>query len=295
MEHAHAVLHCNLNTVDATAAESFYSRLGLRSRMTNRTDDTDARPMGLGSSTASFTTFLYDSRGPRSAPALELVEWLRPVTADRSAPAWTTTGIRGIGLRVSTLSGLSGLSGPTGTAWVQGIERPSRVEADVDDVVVEIVELAGPETSEDACLSHLRLAARDLQATAEWYAAIGFVDVSRSPERLSLLLPEDPTFSLEIEADPAAEHGDAVANTRGLFRIALAVEDVASAHAALEAQGLEVPAPVFIPMADTPTGGFTVLFLADPDGIVVELVDRPRSSVRRPAAPSALVEVGGPA
>jgi hypothetical protein len=35
-------------------------------------------------------------------------------------------------------------------------------------------------------------------------------------------------------------------------------------------------------MPDTPTGGFTVLFMADPDGSVVELVERPRSTVRRP-------------
>ncbi|MEX5636855.1 hypothetical protein [Parafrankia sp. FMc2] len=46
-----------------------------------------------------------------------------------------------------------------------------------------------------------------------------------------------------------------------------------------------MPEPLFIPMLDTPTGGFTVLFLADPDGAVVELVERPRSQVRRPTEP----------
>jgi hypothetical protein len=38
-------------------------------------------------------------------------------------------------------------------------------------------------------------------------------------------------------------------------------------------------------MEDTPTGGFTVMFLTGPDGAVVELVSRPRSEVRRPLEP----------
>jgi hypothetical protein len=46
-----------------------------------------------------------------------------------------------------------------------------------------------------------------------------------------------------------------------------------------------VPDPWFFAMPDVPTGGFTALFLADPDGVVVELVERPRSAVRRPTEP----------
>jgi hypothetical protein len=58
----------------------------------------------------------------------------------------------------------------------------------------------------------------------------------------------------------------------------------------------DVADPVEIPMPDTPTGGFTVLFLADPDGTVVELAERraPRSrgrrsplTTRRPGSPRA--------
>jgi catechol 2,3-dioxygenase-like lactoylglutathione lyase family enzyme len=78
------------------------------------------------------------------------------------------------------------------------------------------------------------------------------------------------------------------ANTQGLYRMALAVDDVRAAAGALAADGRcgKVPETVTIPMPDTPTGGFTVLFLADPDGAVVELAERPRSQVRRPSAPA---------
>jgi hypothetical protein len=69
--------------------------------------------------------------------------------------------------------------------------------------------------------------------------------------------------------------------------VALAVEDVREAASALRADGGcgEVPEPSFIPMVDTPTGGFTVLFLRDPNGAVVELVERPRGEMSRPTAP----------
>jgi hypothetical protein len=77
------------------------------------------------------------------------------------------------------------------------------------------------------------------------------------------------------------------ANTQGLYRMALAVEDVQAAHDAIVASGVvdDVPEPQFVPMPDTPTGGFTVMFLKGPDDAVVELVSRPRSAVRRPLEP----------
>jgi hypothetical protein len=56
-----------------------------------------------------------------------------------------------------------------------------------------------------------------------WYTAIGFA------ERASALAwPENPTFSLEPEATDAAPVGR-VANTQGLYRIALEVDDVYAA------------------------------------------------------------------
>ena len=54
----------------------------------------------------------------------------------------------------------------------------------------------------------------------------------------------------------------------------------------LRGLGWSVAEPEFIPMVDTPTGGFTVVVLTDPDGVVAELVARPRSEVRRPAEPA---------
>jgi catechol 2,3-dioxygenase-like lactoylglutathione lyase family enzyme len=295
-EQAHAVLHCNLNTVDLATSEPFYTTVfGLQPRMRSVSTDSDATPMGLGESTASDTCFLYDRRGPRAAPALELVEWRRPATVPSAGP--TGTGFAAVGYRVPSLAAVSGrLAGRSETAAeparVRGRLRPALRTTDADGVPVEIVEVPpAPGDPDGGLFSHERLHCRDLGRTVEWYAAIGFAlrpgEVVDGPPSASLVLPEDPTFSLECDEHPALSGPPAgrAANTQGVYRIALAVDDVRAAHAALSEVAAGLPEPVFIPMPNTPTGGFTVLFLADPDGAVVELVQRPRASVRRPGEP----------
>jgi catechol 2,3-dioxygenase-like lactoylglutathione lyase family enzyme len=286
---AHAALHCNLNTADLAAAEAFYTgALGLKTRMRSVSAGTDATALGLGPATASTTAFLYDHRGPRAAPALELVGWERP----RTVPAETAPlGFVAAGFRVGALpevaAGLHALGHRTdqiGPVPVRGIRRPAIRVFDPDGVAVEIVEV--PDADSGAALSHTRICCADLERSIGWYTGTGFTVVARDGAAAALVLPEDPTFSVELTERPGAPRTDRAANSQGLYRIALAVEDVAVAHAALVARGWNVPDPVFIPMPDLPTGGFTVLFLADPDGAVVEFVERPRSAVRRPAGPA---------
>jgi catechol 2,3-dioxygenase-like lactoylglutathione lyase family enzyme len=160
---------------------------------------------------------------------------------------------------------------------------------DPDGVPLEVIEAPpAPDDPPAPAFSHERLRSTDLDRTVAWFGALGWTVRARSGDDASLVLPEDPTFSREFTRVPAAAPGTPrSANTQGLYRMALAVEDVAEAHACLVASGLlgEVAQPEFVPMPDTPTGGFTVLFLAGPDGAVVELVSRPRSAVRRPRQP----------
>lgn len=296
--HAHAVLHCNLNTGDLERSEAFYvDAFGLQARMRSRNPDDDGTPMGLGTHTASVTAFLYDRRGPRAAPALELVGWQEPALAPRGA---TSTGPATIGLRTGYLGAAADavraagghVSPVEGGVQVRGTSRPALVTSDPDGVVVEIVEIApvGDEDATTPALSHERLCCADIDASIAWYAVLGWVVRSRSADgqTASLVLPEDPTFSLELQHDPTVmTTSPSTATTQGLYRMALAVEDVQAAHDALQAHvGAPVPDPWFFAMPDVPTSGFTALFLADPDGVVVELVERPRSAVRRPTQPS---------
>lgn len=300
-QHAHAVMHCNLNTADGERAAAFYmAAFGVEPRMRSVETDGDATAMGLGTGTRSVTTFLYDRRGPRAAPALELVDWESPATTP-ATPEHAPSGFAAVGYRVPSLRSLrarlEALGHPVSEVpeglRVRGHSHPGLRTADLDGVVVEAVEIApaAGDPTLDGLISHERMVCSDLDRTLAWYARIGWVVRARGEEEgtpwASIALPEDATFSLEFgQAARPLEGAPRPANTRGLYRMALAVDDVRAAHAVLAATHGDVPDPVFIPMPDTPTGGFTVLFLSDPDGTVVELVERPRSQVRRPSEPS---------
>jgi catechol 2,3-dioxygenase-like lactoylglutathione lyase family enzyme len=89
-------------------------------------------------------------------------------------------------------------------------------------------------------------------------------------------------FELRLSTWPGTDrrgraHHDA--NHRGLFRIALAVEDVRAAAAEAAAAGFDVGEPTYIELPGTPLGGLWVAFLRDPDGVMVEFVERPASAI----------------
>lgn len=288
-QHAHAAMHCNLNTVDLSATESFYRVVaGVEPRFRSIGTDQDATMMGLGRRTSSVTAFVWDERGPRAAPALELVGWsdpgtVAPLPGDRA-------GFAAIGYRVPDLEvvrpSLTALGATSGTVVARGRDLDALLLTDPDGVPVEVVEIGGAEVDgAGPALAYERLDVTDLARSLAWYAFIGFSVVHRADTSATIALPEDPTFTLELAERPHLAPSPDRANEQGLYRIALAVEDVDEAAGALRALDPETPDPVFIPMVDTPTGGFTVLFLRDPDGTVVELVARPRSEVRRPLRP----------
>jgi len=281
-------MHCNLNTADLASASALYvDTLGLTERMHSVSTGSDGTMMGLGPHTESVTSFLYDHRGPRAAPALELVDWHVPALAPAADP--TAVGFTSIGLRTSSLAATIGtlraagheVAELRGGVAVRGRTRAAARFTDPDGVTVELVEI---DADAGVALSHERVRCSDLDASLTWFTRIGWQILDRSDATASLSLPEDPTFSLEFEQQQDAPRAQRTAATQGLYRIALAVEDVTEAQRSLN-ELVPIPEPVFIPMPDVPTGGFTVLFMADPDGLVVEFVDRPRSAVRRPSTP----------
>lgn len=292
----HAVLHCNINTMDAASGVAYYERLGLRMRMKSVGDDVDARSLGLGEHTGSTTWFLYDHRGPRAAPAVELVDWRCPATVprDQADIAGESLGLACLGLRARDLSLLPldvhAREATKLEAWVRGRQVPRLGLVPQGGVPVEVVEIddyTGDDGLPNACVSHVRIRSSDLDRTPAWYGRLGWERLSEgeSTTHMSMSVPEDPTFSLECELAPGAERCSMSGNTEGLYRMAMAVEDVPGALARLREAGVEAPDATFIPMPDVPTGGFSVVVLTDPDGTLVELVSRPRSEVRRPKQP----------
>jgi catechol 2,3-dioxygenase-like lactoylglutathione lyase family enzyme len=292
----HSLLHTNLNTVDVAAAAEFYADvLELVPGMKTARTAADGRALGVAGTPVTECWFLYDHRGPRTAPAVEVLEWETPATTGTHPAEPHHIGISSLGYAVPSIDRVRAKAARHGRPWTElaawpvrgGVTAAART-ADLDGVPIELTERAG----EASVFSHLRINVTDLDASVAWYERLGFRAraSSRSAETgdvvfsyASMVTEADPSFSLELtqwEDPKGVGLASSPAYHRGLYRIALGVDDVTAAYETLAAD-TPLKAPEFVELPGTRLGGVTVLFLRDPDGVVVELVGRPRSHLRR--------------
>jgi catechol 2,3-dioxygenase-like lactoylglutathione lyase family enzyme len=291
----HSLLHTNLNTVDVAAAAAFYADvLGLSPGMKTARVAADGRALGVEGRPVSEAWFLYDHRGPRAAPAIEALEWESPATLGEHPGEPHHIGVSALGYAVPSLARARERAEAHRPAWselggwpVRGRTGPAARMIDLDGVPVELVE-----RDESApVFSHLRINCSDLQRSMAWYRRLGFApevvahSVAADGALLSyasLATDIDPSFTLELTQweDPAGcGQPSWPAYHRGLYRIALGVDDVQAAYRVLAPGERGLPAPEFVELPGTRLGGVVVLFLRDPDGVVVELVGRARSAM----------------
>ena len=284
---AAGALHCNLNVSSLAAAVGVYESLGLRTKMRSRAEAQDASAMGLGDTTTSEAWFLYDARGGRGAPAVELVEWTEPKTSGKVYEDPSEVGMQALGFEVPDVSEA------VRAATAQGARpRPGgpagvgTVILDADGVALEL----SPARVESPLLRYARIVCADLARSAQWYGLLGFDAVA--PESIivwdhngettdvveqRLFLAGPAPLELRLTAWPSAPAAPAHrhANHRGLFRMALAVPDVrAAVEAARRSGAVEASGASFIPLPGTPLDGLWVSFFQDPDGVMVEYVER---------------------
>ena len=292
----HSLLHTNLNTVDVSAAAGFYADvLGLLPGMKTARTAADGRALGVAGAPVTECWFLYDHRGPRTAPAVEVLEWETPATTGAHPAEPHHIGISSLGYAVPSIDLVRAKAARLGRPWTELAAWPVRGKTtvaartnDLDGVPIELIERA----AEAPVFSHLRINVTDLDASVAWYERLGFTAkaTARSAQAgdavlsyASMVTEGDPSFSLELTQweDPKGTGlASSPAYHRGLYRIALGVDDVNTAHETLAAAA-PLNAPEYVELPGTRLGGVTVLFLRDPDGVIVELVGRSRSHMRR--------------
>ena len=284
---ATGALHCNLNVSSLAGAVGVYESLGLRVKMRSRAEGQDATAMGLGDSTTSEAWFLYDSRGGRGAPAVELVEWIAPPTSGKAYGHPGEVGMQALGFEVPDVDNAVRAATAAGARLRPG--GPAGVGTVILDADGVALELSATPV-ESPILRYVRIVCADLERSASWYRNLGF-DPTGAPEsirwddageaadvveqRLSLAGPAPLELRLiRWPSRPAtAAHGRA--SDRGLFRMALAVPDVRHAVEIARQSGLiEASDASFIPLPGTPLAGLWVSFFKDPDGVMVEYVER---------------------
>ena len=285
-------LHCNYNCRDVDSLERFYvETFEMKPVMRSQSDGSDGTPFGIFQTTLSKTSFLYDHRGGRRANALELVQWIEPATIGTVYPNGWDRGIQSVAFSVSDLEATAARAVARGASVVRQGDGWMLLR-DPEGVAVEVIEADGrPEAR------YLRVVCSDLDRTVAWWAQLGFVEnptlVARSGQEIwpgdgersisaerAIVGTDDPTFGVVFttwSGPPPVGPTYGVPYHQGIYRMAVAVEDVQASYESLLTMGVARQPPYTFQLPGTPlTNGLTILFIRDPDGILVELVGRPR-------------------
>ncbi|GGL12399.1 VOC family protein [Nocardia jinanensis] len=300
---ARAWLHVQLGSTDWEAAQRFYvSTFGLREVMrTSSAPKPDGSAWGIDGPQHSDALFLYDARGARTTVGIEIQAWHTPPVEGETYPMFHHVGFQGIGLLVRDLDATLERAAQAGGTVVGVADTALLTEAsrtawlrDTDGVLVEVVE--NRELPAESHLHRHILSCSDLEASIAFYEKLGFtrqatesaVDIAAWGPALTgnvvadtalLTLPAGGYALLLVGWRTPAAVGRAYdkAYNRGLFRCALATNDLSRALASIEGEGIPMNGPHTFELTGTKLPPLTICFLTDPDGVTVELVERPLS------------------
>jgi len=300
------VLHCCYCCDDADAAVRFLEQgIGLDARVHSRKIRTDGSPLGIPRTVESDVCLVYDGRGPRVSPAIEVHGWIDPPATGQPYDVAWQVGIQAIGVGVPSLA--DALAGLTRLGAVVVGSTPSdllsfggtsAIVRAPDGVCFDVLERPALDGTRFA---HLRVTCTGLERSVEWYTALGWSVIGDGHEvrvpgdvfatgadavvsYARLRLPDEPFGLLLVQwHEPRSRVGSGApydaANHRGLYRLALGVEDTRAATRRLVASGwTPTSEPSLIELPGTKVPDMWITFLADPDGIVVQLVERERAA-----------------
>ena len=257
--------------------------------------------LGLDRQVVSEADFVYDARGPRTSPAIEVQGWVEPSPIGRPYDDPTAVGLQALGFSVPEIAPVcarleahgcavigSG-SSPFGTRWTTLRDRTGVALDVVDDPTIP---------TGASRMRHLRITVSDLGASVSWYRGLGFEVVGEAvmedgsflgwpgrarAELVRLRLPDEPYEAVLCCWDTPRSHGRHYSEPyhAGLFRVALGVDDTRASYESMVAEGWVFDRPPrSVELSGTPVPDMWICFLSDPDGVPIELVERPRSAFR---------------
>jgi len=299
---ARRFLHvCYCCADSATVTAFFVDRLAMRNTMGTTPARSSGAILGLPGEVLSSAAFVYDARGPRTSPAIEVQGWVDPPLLGTPVSDPTAVGIQALGLAVPALDdACRSLTAGGSMVVARGASpfgMPWATVRDANGVTLDVVE-DGAVPSGETRMRHLRITVTDLGASVPWYEALGFDVIDRTDlddagflgveghvdvETVRLRLPDEPFEAILLQWVTPRSHGRHIGepNHAGLYRTAVGVDDTRAAHAAMSAAGVVFDRPpMAITLRGTPVPEMWICFLSDPDGVPFELVERPRSAFR---------------
>lgn len=296
-------LHMAYNCADGAAVtEMFVDGLAMRNTMSSPAEASSPDLLGFGREVTGGADFVYDARGPRGGPAVEVNYWVDPPVVGTPHRDAFAVGLHAVGFSVPNLdkavSGLDALGcnvigagpSPFGDGWAS--------LRDPRGVVIDLVSDASVPAGETR-MRHLRGTVSDMTASLSWYQGLGYEVVAKISisdgsfvghdgpvlaEAARLRLPDDPFEVLLLHWDTPETHGSHYAepNHAGLYRVALCVDDTRAAYDEMLSGGwVFARPPELVELKGTPVPDMWICFFRDPDGVLYEFVERPRSAFRQ--------------
>lgn len=299
---ARRFLHVCYCCADAAPVAAFFvDHLALRNTMSTTPGRSSGAILGIEGDVTSSAAFVYDARGPRVSPAIEVQGWVDPPLTGTPVDDPFAAGIQALGLSVPVLdAACKRLVGQGTTVVASGTSVFAAAWATVRDptgVTLDLVEdVAVP--ADETRMRHLRITVTDLAESLRWYDALGFEVVEQTrldeasflgvggsvdADAVRLRLPDEAFEAVLIQWNEPRSHGRHVRepNHAGLYRTAVGVDDTRAAYEAMSAAGTVFDrAPMTVELRGTPVPDMWICFLSDPDGVPYELVGRPRSAFR---------------
>lgn len=268
------------------ALELFVDGLGLREVMRTPIGTSDGAVLGLPGEMTSAAAFVYDARGPRVSPAVEVQMWIDPPVVGRAPADPTLAGIQALGIAVADVDGfVDRLVSSFGCSVVHRGGRWTAVR-DVNGATFDVVD-DGSVPAGESRLRHLRITCTDIDESLRWYEGLGFSSVERRAieggDIARLRLPDEPFEAILVEWRSPASHGRHTPDPNRVcwYRAAVGVDDTRVTYASMVAGGWTFDRPpMSIALTGTPVPDMWICFLSDPDGVPYELVERPRSAFR---------------
>jgi catechol 2,3-dioxygenase-like lactoylglutathione lyase family enzyme len=297
---ARRFLHLCYCCSDADAVTDFFvDAFAMRNVMRTPDEPTPGALLGMDGKIQGWASFVYDARGPRVSPAIEVHCWVEPpLTGVPSADPFEA-GMKALGFCVPDLDEAEQRLSATGCTTLYRGRAPwtddALVVTDVTGVSLELVSDAGLARGTTR-LRHLRVTCCDLDASLAFYRTLGFSVVyqgvvdeasfaggpAAAEGRFARLqLPDEACELILTEWTSPPSHGRHYTepNHAGLFRAALGVDDTRVAFEQLSAAGVVFDrAPMEVELRGTTVPDMWICFLSDPDGVPIEFVQRPRSA-----------------
>jgi catechol 2,3-dioxygenase-like lactoylglutathione lyase family enzyme len=300
---ARRFLHiCYCCADDQEVAKFLIDGLDLRQVM-RTTDQYDSGAiLGLDYEVRSVGNFVYDRRGPRTSPAIEVQGWYDPKPVGQPSTDPFRVGIRQLGFAVPSVdAAVARLVGMGCTVVADGSSPfDSRSASLIDPFqntlgIVEDATLAGGESQ----MHHLQITVRSLAQSLPFYDMLGFDVLERGTladasfvghdisgaeaEFARLRLPDEPFEVRLVQWLNPRGRGEHYLEPyhAGIFRAALGVDDTRASYETMTAAGaIFLREPLQVELSGTPVPDMWITFIADPNGIPYEFVQRPRSIFR---------------